>query len=250
MHSERELKRMGEKDLAKIVAGVRGKLGKDIDLPVTTAKGDKLQEVPAVEALRLRESFTDTEWEALIADGALIYRPLAQTIPTQREKQTKKGKKSFSYVVDAGDRINAVPSRPVEFAIYPAPDRFFVPGSFDRSVKQEERDVAGDAQDLRERLGLENITEIIPDEASTLSDITFQHLDATGRWLFGPEYAKAQGLDWVYGRTKNATNPAGSLVADVGNAKADNGLDVGGWDRDYGRRNVGAVRLVVPVEVK
>ena len=50
MHSERELKRMGEKDLAKIVAGVRGKLGKDIDLPVTTAKGDKLQEVPAVEA--------------------------------------------------------------------------------------------------------------------------------------------------------------------------------------------------------
>ncbi len=76
-HAEKELKRMGEGDLAKIVAGVRGKLGRDIDLPVTAAKVDKPQETPAVETLKLRESFTNAEREALRADGALTYTLLS-----------------------------------------------------------------------------------------------------------------------------------------------------------------------------
>src|SRR3989344_5156354 len=178
------------------------------------------------ERITLRESFTDTEKEALIADGALIYIPKGETIPTQGEAQTRKGKPSFWFVVEAGHLVLAVPSRQVEMAIYPVPDKFFVPNSFDRSVEKQEEAVEKDAADLRKRLCQESIGEIIPDEASTLTDITFQHLDATGKWLFGPDYVKAQELDWVYGRTKNPTNKAGSNVACVGRAGPDHGVDV------------------------
>lgn len=241
---------MGEKDLANIVSGVRGKIGRDIALPVTAAKGGKLQETPIVEALTLRERFTDAEREALIADGALVYTPTGETITAQRESQAKKGKPAFRYVVEAGERVLAVPSRQVEVAIYPAPDRFFVPGSFNKNVKQQDELVAQDAADLRKGLGLEGVDELIPNEASTLTAITFQHLDATGKWLFGQEYAAAQGLSYVYGRTKNPTNSAGSFVAFVGGANPGYGVSVDGWRRDDGVHCVGAVRMVVPIEIK
>jgi hypothetical protein len=206
----------------------------------------------AIEQLTLREKFTDAEREALIADGAFIYFPLGETIPAQREAQAKKGNPAFRYVIEAGDRLLAVPSRQVEVAIYPAPERFFVPGSFNKNVELQEKLVAKDAEDLRKRLGLEGISEIIPDEAATLSDITFQHLDATGKWLFGQEYAEVQGLSWVCvcGRTKNPTNSSGSCVAGVGGADPGHGLDVSDWYRDGDHDGLGAIRLVVPIEAK
>ena len=197
---------------------------------------------------KLRESFTNAEREALRADGALTYTLVAETISDQRDSQAKKGKPSFRYLVNAGDRLTA--SRNIEVAIYPAPGSFFVPGTFNRSVIEQEKLVEADAQELRTRLGLENIGEILPDEAATLTQVVFQHLDATGKWLFGQEYAKAQGLDWVYGRTKNPTNSSGSNVANVGDASPDYGLYVFDWLRDRGYRHIGTVRLVVPVEIK
>lgn len=184
------------------------------DIPFPSTR--KPQKTTTPEQLVLRESFSEAEKEALIADGALIYHP----------------------------------SRPMEVAIYPAPDRFFVPGSFNKSVRQQEKLVEKDAQELRQRLSLEHITEIIPYEVSTLSDITFQHLDATGIWLFGPEYAKAQGLSWVYGRTKNPTNSTWSHVAYLGPADPDHGLHLHPRYRGAGLGSLGAVRLVVPIEAK
>lgn len=202
----------------------------------------------AEEQLVLRDRFTDEEKERLLRDGALIYLPLGETIPAQRERQKTKDKPSFWYVIEAGDRLLALPSKQVEIAIYPDPKRFFVPESFNKNLRRQEELVAKDAADLRKRLGLEGISEIIPSEAATLTDITFQHLDATGIWLFGREFASANGLDWVYGRTKNPTNSAGSVVAYVGNADPDGGLSVDDWSRGRGDHFVGAVCLVVPIE--
>jgi len=212
-------------------------------------KSPRAQEVkPTSEQLVFRERFTEEEKEALIKDGAVIYRLRGETINTQRESQERKGKPSFYYVVDAGGRLLALPSREIEVAIFPDPKRFFVPDSFNISVQEQEERVKQDAEELSERLDLKGISEIIPDEAAALSDITFQHLDEIGEWLFGPEYAKAQGLGWVYGRTKNPINSSGSHVAYVGDARPDRGLRARDWRRGRGHHHVGAVRLVVPIE--
>lgn len=227
---------------------VAAKLARREGAPEHFSDGSKSQETTVTEQLVLRERFTDEEKEALRNDGAVIYLLHGETILSQKESQRAKGKPSFGYVVDAGERLLALPSRKIEVAIYPDPEKFFVPGSFNKSVKKQEEKVMQDARELRLRLNLSAVTEIIPDEAATLSEIGFQHLDATGVWLFGKEYAVAQGLDWVYGRTKNPTNASGSIVAYVGNAYPDSGLDVGGWRRDDGLHSVGALRLVVPIE--
>lgn len=227
---------------------VAAKLARREGAPEHFSDGSKSQETTVTEQLVLGERFTDEEKEALRTDGAVIYLLHGETILSQKESQRAKGKPSFGYVVDAGERLLVLPSRKIELAIYPDPEKFFVPQSFNKSVKKQEEVVAQDARDLRERLNLTGISEIIPDEAATLSEIVFQHLDATGVWLFGKEYAAAQGLDWVYGRTKNPTNASGSHVASVGDADPDDGLGVDGWLRGDGRHRVGALRLVVPIE--
>ena len=215
--------------------------------PAVTTQPEKAQ--PS-ELSVLRESFTDVEREALIADGALIYTLLGETITAQKDSRAKKGKPSFAYLTTSENRLVAVPSRKVEIAIYPAPERAFVPDSFSKDVKGQDKAVAVDAVELRQRLGQEGLGEIIPQEASTVTDIVFQHEEATGQWLFGPEYAATQGLNYVYTRTKNPTNSAGSLVAGVGLAKPDFEVRVDSWGRDDGYQHVGVLRMVVPIETK
>ena len=201
-----------------------------------------------LEQLILRESFTQEEKEALINDGAVIFELQEETISSQIEAQKAKSKPLFGYMVDAGEMLTAKPSRRIQVAVYPDPDKFFVPNSFDKSVTKQEERVAQDAQDLRQRLNLSQVTEIIPGEAATLTEIVFKHWDATDELLFGKKYATAQGLDLVYGRTKNPTNSSGSDVALVGDADPARGLDVDGWARDGGNHALWAVRLVVPIE--
>ncbi len=66
-------------------------------------------ETPArTEQLTLRESFTDVEKKALIANGALIYTPLGETITVQRKSRAKKGKPFFAYLSSAENRLVAV----------------------------------------------------------------------------------------------------------------------------------------------
>ncbi|MBI4084308.1 MAG: hypothetical protein HY431_00200 [Candidatus Levybacteria bacterium] len=190
--------------------------------------------------------FSQEQKEALVNDGAVIYLPTGVTIMKQEKLQLQKGKPSFWYVTEGGDALLALPSRRMEVAIYPDPERFFVPGTFDKDLNEQERLAAEDGQALSQILGIEGIMQIIPAEASSVTEVAFQRLDGTGIWLFGEEYAAAQGLKWVYGRTKNPTNRTGSFVADVGGARSDSGLDVNGWHRDCGFDYLGAVRWVVP----
>src|SRR3990167_3241852 len=84
----------------------------------------------APEQLVIRERFTDDEKEALKSDGAVIYELQGETIIREKESQKAKGKPSFYFLVEAGERLLARPTRQIEVAIYPAPERFFVPNSF------------------------------------------------------------------------------------------------------------------------
>lgn len=139
---ERELRATGDprdKNVADVISAMHKTRGNDIDLPQLAPLAESKV---ATEQLTLREKFTDAERKALIADGAVIYLPLGETIPVQKEAQAKKGKLAFRYVVNARNYLRAVPSRQVEVAIYPAVDRFFVSGSFGKGVGQQEELVA------------------------------------------------------------------------------------------------------------
>lgn len=201
-----------------------------------------------------RSTFTDSEREALITDGAIIYTATGKSIEAQKEAQTSKNQPSFwdmsGGASAAGDRLLAVPSRRVDIAIYPEPERFFVPGSFNKTLEEQEELVAQDTRDLRKRLNKGSIGVIIPTEASTLTDIVFQHFNETRRWLLGYRYAETQGLNRVYVRTKNPIpmDYFEERVACVGISSPDNGMDIRSWPSNKGYDNLGAARLVVPTE--
>lgn len=71
--------------------------------------------------------FSEEEKKTLLADGAVIYLPTRETIKSQ-----KAAKRPFRYIfnsqeVNDRDRLTDFPSRPIEVAIYPDPEKFFVP---------------------------------------------------------------------------------------------------------------------------
>ena len=218
--------------------------------------------LPALEQLVLRPRFTDIERKILLGDKATTFVLSGTTIPQQREVREREGKPSFWHVVSAGDKLLALPSKAgQEVAIFTDPKRFFVEGTFGKDTDTQERLVRAAGNDLADRLNLNNsqgkptIAGILTEEAATWSDLTFQFLEdpeknPKGIWLFGPEYAKAHGKNWVYCRTKNPTNDFGSNVVNVGNASPDNGLDGFGWGRGDGDEDVGGPFLVVPIENK
>ncbi len=58
-----------------------------------------------------------------------------------------------------------------------------MPGSFNKDLKGQDKAVAEDAAELRQRLGQVGLGEIIPQEVSTVTHVVFQHEEATGQWL-------------------------------------------------------------------
>lgn len=188
-------------------------------------------------------TFTDEERRALVDDGAVLYLPTGETIRGQ-----KNDRRPFWYVADGykdhgKNRLTEFPSRRIEVAIYPDTEKFFVPDSFSKTTDQQIALVEQDAQTLRERLGLPNIGEILP-EAPEVTEVLFKHFDATNVRLLGQDYIH-DGC-WSYIRTSTPTNKEGSDVAGVGAWAADAGLRVAGWARDEGPVFVGAARWVVP----
>lgn len=253
---ERLAEEFADPKYAEIQASLRAaaqrarELGAPEQFPNKPTVSRPMETSVVTEQLALREKFTVEEREALIADGALVYTGRGETTTAQKKSRDKKRKPSFGYLVNAGDHITAIPSRKGEVAIYPAPDKAFVPDSFGKSVELQDKVVAADALELRKRLGQEGLAEIIPNEASTVTDIIFQHEEATGEWLLGPDYAAEQNLSWVYTRTKNPTNSSGSDVARVGGASPVDGVSVIVWGADDGNDYLGALRMVVPIETR
>jgi|SRR3989344_2631922 len=208
-------------------------------------------ETPIVtEQPTLRKNFTDAEKKELIAYGARIYTPYG-TIPDQKAYRDGKGKPSFANLRDLVYPVPDATAKEVEVAIFPAPDRAFVPGSFGQNVTQLQELVAADAADLRRGLGLTGIGEIIPEDVATITGIVFLHEEATGEWLIGDKYAAAQeGLSWVFAITENPTNSSGSHVASVGYSGPKHGVHLGKCLRDEGDRHTGVLRMIVPIETQ
>ena len=220
------------------------------------------ESLPTPEQLVLRSRFSDLETKRLVGDGGKKFVLSGTTISEQQEARTREGKPSFWHIVNAGDLLLAS-REDQEVVIFPDLGRYrrlFVDGTFGKDTDTQERLVRAAGNNLADRLDLKNplgkrtVAAILTDEAATWSDLTFQYLGDTdnknGIWLFGPEYAKAQGKDWVYGRTKNKTNQSGSLVADVGHSSPAYGLHVFGWRRDWGVVPVGGPFLVVPIDTQ
>ncbi|MEK7497564.1 MAG: hypothetical protein AAB656_01455 [Patescibacteria group bacterium] len=182
--------------------------------------------------------FSDKDREALLKNGAVIYELTGKTIVAQQEAGER-----FWYITDGGERLVKKPSRLGEVAIFPEPSEFFIPGSGNKTLAEQEKLAEKDTNVLRKELKTKGIKVIIPEEASTFTGVTFKYLKETGKWLLGEDYG------YNYGRTKNPTNESGSSVAIVGCANSDNGLSVGGWRRDSGSDGVRVVRLVVPSEI-
>jgi len=189
--------------------------------------------------------FIDQEKEALVKDGAAI---LDLEVGATIEGQQEAGRlfRYVNYGGDGGDRLLKSPSIIAQVAIYPAPERFFIPNSGNKDLPTQEQLAKEDGQELRKRLGLEDdsVDVIIPDQASTFTELTFKHLDETtqkgkGVWLFGNEYGN------LYGRTKNPVNESGPHVAHVGGAIPDHGVAVSHWRAAHGSVYVHVVRLVV-----
>ncbi len=213
-------------------------------MPNNMAERESLQ-TPEQLVLRLR--FADVEREKIVGDEGKIFVLSGTTVSQQRV--ARGAEPSFWYVIESlFDR----PSRKgQEVAIFTDPSRFFVADTFGEDTNTQEVLVRAAGRTLGKKLGLPNIAGILTEEVATWSDLTFQYLgdpeNKTGIWLFGSEYAKAQGKNWVSGRTKNPTNASGSFVAMVGSAPSGNGVHVSGWGRDRGDGLMGGPLLVVPI---
>ena len=184
-------------------------------------------------------NFSEKTKEALTSDGAVLYLPKSKSLKDQQREG-----RNFGFIVDASSRrFLTLRARPIEVAIYPDPQRFFVPESFNKAKNKQEELVKDDADALRKRLGVEDITEIIP-EVSEATEILFEHLGEAGIRLLGKDY------DYLYMRTNTPTNESGSYVASVGYFSALIGPYVLDWNVDEGFPSIGAARWVVPAQIE
>lgn len=186
------------------------------------------------------KTFTIEERIALFEDGAVIYLP---EIP-QREtvRALPEAEISLWPFTDDGDRSFALRARILEVAIYPDPERFFVPDSFKKHAVKQEKLVQKDAENLRKRLGLEGITEVLPQD-SEVREVFSKH-NVTGVRLLGENYIRTVNLTY---RSRSSFD-----VANVDSWVEEFGVygygDVHGLGvrRRYPHPQVGAARWIVP----
>lgn len=170
--------------------------------------------------------FTPHEEKVLTEDGVHFIDLKGETIQAQEE-----AKREISYVADRRDILLKAPSMIARVGIYPDPARFFIPNSGSKDLLTLKDLAKKDGQDLRERLGLEDegVDVIIPDQASTFTELTFKYLDETtkkgkGVWLFGPDYDCRSGI------TKNLIYESGFDVAAIFSGYPDGGVHVDSWN--------------------
>lgn len=221
-------------------------------IPHSPDKIDKIMAQPHEQKVRQEYNertgrrFNDTERCALYKIGAQIYELNGETIQAQLESQRKRGEHSFWFIADVDEDVDEqlvmLQPRLVEVAIFPDPNKFFVHGTKGENLATQKELVKRDGMSLRQQLSVGGIDVIIPNKASTLTDLTFKYRDETGKWLFGPDY------NCLFGITNNSVSRSDSMVAVVGNADPNFGLQVSYRYRAVSYSNIYAVRLVVPRE--
>ncbi|MCL4354233.1 hypothetical protein M1349_02045 [Patescibacteria group bacterium] len=176
------------------------------------------------------KEFGEEERVALIKAGAVIYTLKKETIQDQIDLG-----RPFWHIANGG--IGLLESQPklTQVAVFPDYKNFYIPNSGEKTLEEQEKLAKQDAEKLRLELGINGITEIIPSEASALTQLVFMHLDKTGEWLFGH----------FFGRTNNSMQDKMS-TAIVGNVYPEAGLHVNDWPKNGKDKNILAVRFIVP----
>lgn len=192
------------------------------------------------EKLIANKGWSNEEVMTLIMDGATTYYPTGETVRSQILAEKKLCYQLGSYKINGRDRLLDWPSRSLEVAIYPDPDRFFVPGSLNQAKCKQKMLIETDVTKLRKRLGMENIDIIFP-EASEAIEVFFQHYEAVGMRLLGRDY------NFLWMRTATFTNNVHPRrFARVG-AWADAGtLYIRDWFANRGLPDLGVARWIVP----
>jgi len=225
-HLERNLKRSGDTDLAKIAIGLRDAwrqrhLGqKDIPLP-TVARTAVETEAPEIQR------FSTEAREALEARGFVVYELTGQSIKSLRDQRHP----FWSTWHKDYPQFEALPSRKSEVAIDPS--KLFIPRSNNKTLAEQLEAV----RKFSDGLNIPGV-EAVLGEAADYTELAFTHLDKTGKRLFGSDYG--------FNYTRTQTRVEG-LVASVGDLYADHGLDVDHWYPSNRHGDLFAAPLVVPV---
>ncbi len=244
-YNERELRKLGDGDLAKIISGVHDAFQKrhpdmrDIALPVAAQAASKREpQLTPVEVLTF-EPFTAEDREKLRVEGGVVYTLEGQSMRGQKDS----GRRFWSTWHD-GQEIELMTSRLIDIVIYP--QDFFVSGTFGQSKPRQEELVRKSGQETQAKLGIEGYEEILP-ELPEATEVMFRHFDTTGVRLLGEDYRDPVNGYWRYIRTNTPTKPAGSDVADVGHFVADYGPGVRGWYVHGSNGSLSAARWGVKV---
>lgn len=212
-------------------------------------------------ALEVVVSFTDKERKALKDDGAVTYLLSGETIADQKSAGRPFG--IFAdpgYIVRKRNRLTEFPSRRIEVAVYPHPEKIIIKGSSNKTLQEQRGILKEDEDSLKKQLGLP-IEEILA-EAPEISQVLFKHFDATGDRLLGPDsflpnrFPNENGLydltlpDLVATCTPLSKKPSSTAV--VGRWYRDNKVGIYNNLNIYRRENnettstVGVIRWVVP----
>jgi hypothetical protein len=231
-YSEKELRRLGDKDLAKIILGVHD---------VFKQRHPDMQDIPLSKVIIASEApkveiipFTQEQLEGLRKEGLLPdYNLTRQSLAALREG----GNPFWLWHNDYPD-FEAVPSRGSAVAFNS--DKPFLPGSNNKTLEQQLEMITVYNRELQQRVP--GVIAILG-EAPGYAELAFTHFKQTGRRLFGLEHG------YNYTRTQTRFGGRVALVGDFD--PGDGGLHVGGgWSSAYRSDDLFAAPLVVPTGTK
>lgn len=191
------------------------------------------------------KTFPRGEKKVLQKDGAVIYLLRRETIRAQRQAGEPFWHIAVGFELGEGkDSVLDATSRLIEVAFYPDPSRFFVQGSFNKSMAKQKIVLAEDLEEIKRRTGLEIIDQIFP-EAPEATQVMFRHFKETsGRVrLLGKNYIHQ------YISTITPITPSRSHFAVVGAWFEGSGVDVSNLGIDSASSSIGAARWIVPVGI-
>lgn len=136
--------------------------------------------------LAIGREFGQQETEVLLQDGALIYPSTGLSMFAQYKQGFPIDETWYQYVGIA--KIAAVRSQVTQIALYPDPDKFYIPNSENKTLTEQELLAEQESALLRQRLGVDGLIIPIPANSATLTEIISRHQMATGEILLGKKY--------------------------------------------------------------
>ena len=145
--------------------------------------------------------WTDREIQILTRDGIAVLNLRGDTLQDQIKARR-------SLIVHRDSVVVPVESGIHQVGIYPYFGRFFVPGTYNATLEESENLILKDTEELKQRLGIGNITGVIPDNVANVTELIFQYAENTRVWLLGGNWTLGHTYDEEFSsfsavRTKN-----------------------------------------------